>query len=95
MTSKVVHYKLYGDFQSLPISTYCWKDLYIDFVIGLLFLVDWKDDSDNTILVVIDRLIKMVYYKPIKTIIDVVDLAEVIINIIIKYHGLLESIISD
>lgn len=43
----------------------------------------------------VDYLIKMVYYEPVKTTIDVADLAEIIINIIIRYHGLPELIISD
>ena len=37
----------------------------------------------------------MVYYKVVKTTIDVSGLIEVIINIVVKYHGLSNSIISD
>lgn len=40
-------------------------------------------------------MIKMIYYKLIKTIIDAVGLVEVIIDMLIKYHGLPELIISD
>lgn len=38
---------------------------------------------------------KIAYYKLVKTKIDVVGLAKVIINVIIKYHGLLHSIVRD
>lgn len=37
----------------------------------------------------------MAYYNPDKTIIDLAGLVEVIIDLIIRYHGLLQSIISD
>lgn len=58
-------------------------------------MVDWKGDSYNAILVVVECLIKTVHYKPIKTINDIADLAMVIINIIIRHHNLPESIIID
>ena len=54
LTSKVVRHKLYGDFQSLLIFTYYWKDFFMYFVTCFLPLVDWKDDSYDVILVIID-----------------------------------------
>lgn len=63
LTSKVVCHKLYKDLESLPISTHCWKALSIDFVISLLLLVDRKGDSYDRIFIIVNRLIKMVYYK--------------------------------
>ena len=50
--------------QSWPIPTHCWKDLSIDFVAGLPISTDWKGDSYNSILVIINWLTKMVHYKP-------------------------------
>ena len=35
LTSKTVKHKHYGDLQSLFIPSHCWKDLSIDFVMGL------------------------------------------------------------
>ena len=61
----------------------------------LSVLIDWKSESYNSILVIIDRLTKMVYYKPMKIKIDTSSLAEVIINVIIWYYGLFNSIITD
>ncbi len=37
---KAVKYKPYGDLQSLPVPTYWWKDLSIDFVTGLLIFIN-------------------------------------------------------
>ncbi len=67
----------------------------MDFVTGLAILADKKGDSYNLILVIVDRLIKIVYYEPVKIMIDVLDLAKVIINVVVHYHGFLKSIITD
>lgn len=45
--------------------------------------------------VLIDYLTKIVYYKFIKTIIDAINLAEIIINIIVRNHALLDFIIGN
>ncbi len=38
-------------------------------------------------LVIIDYLTKMLYYKPVKVIIDLLDLTKVIINLVMYYHN--------
>ena len=53
------------DLQFLPIPTLRWKDLSMDFVIGLPISTDWKGTSYDSILVIVDRLTKMVHYKPV------------------------------
>ena len=95
LASKAVRHKPYGDLQSLPVPTHCWKDLSMDFVTGLPILTDWKGDSYNSILVIVYRLTKIVYYEPVKVIIDAPGLAEVIINVVVRHHGLPDSIITD
>ncbi len=47
------------------------------------------------ILVIVDRLTKMVHYEPVKVTIDVSGLAEVIIDVVMCHHGVSESIITD
>ncbi len=37
----------------------------------------------------------MVYYKPVKVRIDAPDLVEVIINVVVHYHGVPELIVTD
>ena len=51
---KVVHHKPYSELQSLSIPTHRWKDLSIDFVTGLPLSADWKSNSYDLILVIID-----------------------------------------
>ena len=69
--------------------------MLIDFVTGLPISADWKGDSYNSILVIVDRLTKMVHYEPVKVTIDAPGLAEVIINMVVRHHGVPESIIID
>ena len=92
---KAFCHKPYGDLQSLPVPTHCRKDLLMDFVTCLLILTDYKEDSYDSILVIVDCLKKMVHYKPVKVSINAPGLAEVIINVVIRYHGLSNSIITN
>ena len=95
LASKAVRHKPYGDLQSLPVPTHRWKDLSMDFVTGLPISTDWKGDSYDSILVIVDRLTKMVHYKPVKITIDAPGLAEVIIDVVVCHHGLSDSIVTD
>lgn len=92
---KAVCHKPYGDLYLLPVLNHCWKELSIDFVTGFLLSITWKSNSYNSILVIIDCLIKKVYYKLIKTIINVAKPPKDIIKILVRQHGLLESIVSN
>ncbi len=67
----------------------------MDFVTGFLISADWKGDSYDSILVIVDRLTKMVHYEPVKVTIDVSGLAEVIIDLVVRHHGVPESIVTD
>ena len=67
----------------------------MDFVMGLPILTDWKGDSYDSILVIVNRLTKMVHYEPVKVTIDASDLAEVIIDVVVRHHNLPDSIITD
>ena len=95
LASKAVRPKPYGDLQSLPIPTHQWKDLSMDFVTGLPLSADWKGDNYDSILVIVNRLTKMVHYKPVKVTIDAPKLAEVIIDMVVWYHGLPDSIMTN
>ncbi len=67
----------------------------MDFVTSLPISANWKGDSYDSILVIVDRLTKMVHYIPVKVTIDAPGLAEVIIDVVVRHHGVLESIVTD
>ena len=67
----------------------------MDFMTDLSLLVYWEGDSYNAILVIVDILMKTVYYKVVKTTIDVSGLAEVIINVVMRHDSLPKLIISN
>ena len=92
---KAVRHKPYGDLQSLPILTHHWKDLSMDFVTVLLISTDWKGNSYDSILVIVDWLTKMVYYKLVKVTIDAPGLAKVIIGVVVRHHNFSDSIVTD
>ncbi len=95
LASKAICYKPYGDLQSLPIPTHRCKNLSVDFITSLLISADWKSNSYNSILVIVDQLTKMVHYIPVKVTIDAPSLAEVISNKVVRHHRVLESIITN
>ena len=67
----------------------------MNFMTGLPISIDWKGDNYNSILVIVNWLTKMVYYKLVKIKIDAPELAEVIIDLVMYYHGLSNSIVID
>ena len=95
LASKAVCHKPYGDLQSLSIPTHRCKDLSIDFVTGLPLSADEKGNSYDSILVIVDRLTKIVHYEPVKITIHAPGLVEVIIDMVVWHHSLSDSIISD
>lgn len=91
---KVVKHKLYGNRQSIAVLTHQKKDLSMDFISRLLISTIWKDKFYNSILMIVNQLIKMVYYKPVKVIINTPALVEGIIIGIVEHHGLPNSIVT-
>ena len=65
------------------------------FVTGLPILTDWKEDSYDSILVTVNWLTKMVYYKPVKVTINAPGLAKIIIDVVVRYHSLPDLIVTD
>ena len=67
----------------------------MDFVTSLLLSADWKGNNYDLILVIVERLTKMVPYKLVKVTINAPGLAEVIIDVVVWHHGLLNSIMTN
>ncbi len=66
----------------------------MDFVTGLPVSTNWKGEIYDSIFVIVKRLTKMVYYKPVKVTINAPASAEVIIEVVVRLYGL-DSIIRD
>lgn len=47
------------------------------------------------ILVIVNNFTKMVYYKPMKTTIDIAGPGNIIINRVVRHHDFFKSIIDD
>ena len=67
----------------------------MDFITGLPVSIDWKKDNYNFILVIVNWLTKMVYYKLVKITLNAPGLAEVIIDVVVRHHGLPDLIVTD
>ena len=67
----------------------------MDFVTGLSISDNWKSNSYDSILVIVDWLTKIVHYEPVKVRINAPSLTEVIINVVVLYHRVPESIFTN
>ena len=92
---KTVRHKPYGNLQSLPVPTYWWRDLSMNFVTRLSVSTDWKGETYDSILVIVNLLTKMVHYELVKVTINAPGLAEVIFDVVVWHHGLPDSIVLD
>ena len=54
----------------------------MDFVTKLSSSADWNEESYDSILVIVNWLTKMVYYKPVKVTIDAPGIAGIILDVI-------------
>ncbi|KAK8918382.1 hypothetical protein KSP39_PZI021861 [Platanthera zijinensis] len=88
---KAEHQKPGGYLQSLPIPEWKWDDITMDFVMGL----PRSKAGNNGIWVIIDRLTKVAHFIPMKNDSPVQKLVDQYIDVIIKYHGIPRSIVSD
>ena len=90
---KTVFHKPARDLKSLPVATYWSIDLSMNFVTGFLILANWKGDTYDSILVIVDQLTKIVHYKPVKVTISRTGQVKVIINMVVHDYKVPKSII--
>jgi hypothetical protein len=88
---KAIHLKAAGPFQSLPIPTWKWEDISMDFIVGLPRTAKGFD----SIWVIIDRLTKIAHFLPVKVKYPVIAYAELYIARILSLHGVPKTIVSD
>jgi hypothetical protein len=83
--------KTAGPLQFLPIPTWKWEDISMDFIVGLPKTVK----GFESIWVVIDRLTKTTHFLPVKVKYTVATYAELYIARILSLHGVPKTIVSD
>jgi hypothetical protein len=88
---KAIHMKTAGPLQSLPIPTWKWEDISMDFIVGLPRTTKGYD----SIWVIVDRLTKIAHFLPVKTYYPVLTYAELYIARILSLHGVPKTIVSD
>lgn len=88
-------HKPYEELLLLLALIHCSKNQSIDFVTRLPVLSNWKSETYDLILVIINRLTKIVYYNVIKIRIDTFNFAKLFLDVIKEHHRLPGSIIND
>jgi hypothetical protein len=88
---KAIHMKTVGPLQSLPIPTWKWEDISMDFIVGLPRIAKGFD----SIWVIIDRLTKIAHFLPVKVKYPVITYAELYIARILSLHRVPKTIVSD
>jgi transposase InsO family protein/uncharacterized protein YjiS (DUF1127 family) len=89
--NKPSHQKPMGLLQPLPIPERRWQQVTMDLITQL----PMSKNGFDAVLVVVDKLSKMVHYVPTNTNADADQLAKLFLNNVVKYHGIPESIVSD
>ena len=67
----------------------------MNFIISFLISANWKSNSYDLILVIVNWPTTMIHYKPVKVTIDALGQRKMIINMIIRHYKVLESIVID
>lgn len=69
---KAIRHKPYKNLQFLPVLTYRWKYLLKNFITSLPFSSHLKCKAYDSTMVIVNKLIKMVYYKLVKVTINAI-----------------------
>jgi hypothetical protein len=80
-----------GLLQPLPIPDNAWQSVSMDFITCLPL----TNNDYDAILVIVDRLTKMVHLVPCKTTVTAPEVATLFINNVFRLHGLPSDIVSD
>jgi hypothetical protein len=88
---KASHLKVSGTLQPLPIPSWKWEDISMDFIVGL----PNTSQKHDSIWVIIDRLTKVAHFLLVHTTYTAKKYAEVYLDQIIRLHGVPKTIISD
>jgi hypothetical protein len=88
---KADHLRPAKNLQPLCIPEWKWENICMDFIVGL----PHTSRGYNSIWAIVDCLTKPAHFIPISTTYRVRQYAELYISHIVRYHGILKTIISD
>ena len=88
---KTEHQHRAGLLQPLPIPSWKWEIISLDFVIGLRK----NQNLNDSIMVVVDKLSKATHFIPVKTTYKATNIANIFLKQIFRLHGIPKVIISD
>jgi hypothetical protein len=88
---KASHLKVAGTLQPLPIPSWKWEDICMDFIVGLPNTSRHYD----SIWVIVDRLTKTAHFLPVHTTHKIEKYAEIYIDQIVRLQGILKTIVYD
>jgi hypothetical protein len=88
---KASHFKVAGTLQPLPIPSWKWEDICMDFVVGL----PNTSRHHDSIWVIVDRLTKTAHFLLVHTTHKAKKYAEIYIDQIVCLHGIPRTIVSD
>jgi hypothetical protein len=88
---KVVHLKSAGMLQPLPIPSWKWEDISMDFIVGL----PKTSRGFDSIWVIVDRLTKSAHFLPVKIKHSAMTYAKLYIAQIFSLHGVPKTIVSN
>ncbi|WVZ73569.1 LOW QUALITY PROTEIN: hypothetical protein U9M48_021858, partial [Paspalum notatum var. saurae] len=88
---KAEHQKPAGLLRPLKIPEWKWEEIGMDFIVGL----PRTQSGFDSIWVVVDRLIKVAHFIPVKTTYSGAKLAELYMSRIVCLHGVPKKIVSD
>jgi hypothetical protein len=80
-----------GLLQPLPIPERRWQQITMDFIVQL----PMTKNGHDAILVIVDKLSKLATYIPTTTNVTAQQVAKLVFQYIVRYHGVPESIVSD
>jgi hypothetical protein len=88
---KASHLKTAGILQPLPIPSWKWEDISMDFIVGL----PNTSQRHDSIWVIVDRLTNTTHFLPMHTTYNAKKYAEIYLDQIVRLHGVPKMIISD
>jgi hypothetical protein len=88
---KASHLKVASTLQPLPVPSWKWEDIFMDFIVGL----PNTSRHHDSVWVIVDRLTNTTHFLPVHTTHKADKYAEIYIDQIVRLHGIPRTIVSD